>query len=159
MKVTTLYFLILCGTFLHCFSQSKRTRDIYRPDTLCTLIEIKNQPTQVITGPNIVNTWDEEDSFLLSTTSKKHNNYHVMVLRLKPGVKLITLQQLFDLYHIEKKYRGLDVHSNKNSWKFPTSTLVSPTAIKDVKVIKSDDDNSLYINITTVEQPPPGSVL
>jgi hypothetical protein len=82
-----------------------------------------------------------------------------MVLRLKPGTKLITLQQLFDLYHIEKKYRGLDVHSNKNVWKFPTSTLVSPTAIKDVKVIKSDDDNSLYINITTVEQPPPGSVL
>jgi hypothetical protein len=81
-----------------------------------------------------------------------------MVLRLKPGTKLITLQQLFDLYHIEKKYRGLDV-KDKNGYKFRASTLVSPTAIKDVKVKKSEDDNSLYINITSVEQPCPGCII
>jgi hypothetical protein len=127
-------------------------------DTTYTVVEQEGkQPYLLPTMQLILNRDQSNSSFALSSPEHRHH-YHIMVLRLNPDVKLITMAELFTIYHIDKKYWRLPISSNKSDFVYKGTVMVSPDAIIDAKLTKRDDRNEYYINITTRDKPDPDAI-
>lgn len=155
MKIILLFCLFISLNF---FGVAQIKTSPYISDTTYTIVEQQEkQPYLLPTMQLIINSDQVTSSFLLSSSGYKHH-YHAMVIRLDPHVKLITLTELFTLYHIQKKYWHLPVSSNKNDFVYKSSAMVSTDAIIEVKVTKRDNTNDYYINITTKDKPNPNAI-
>ena len=133
----------------------------YKSDTLYTIIEREGIPPQTLKGFGaILSPGEEITSFLLKppVNTKTHHNYYVMILRVEPNVKIISIYDVFNKYHISNQYQNLPIKIDGRIGNAKNVPLFSNTIIQSVTINK-DNNGKSYISITTNHPSPPGSVL
>jgi hypothetical protein len=152
MKIFKILLILLLP--LACMGQASKYHD--RPDTAYTIVEQQGEPPVLLTTTQlIIRESESNSSFLMKSLSDKHR-YHTMVIRLNPGVKLITMAELLTQYHIDIKYWKMPISVNKRDFVQSSKAMVSPAAVTKVEIIKRDDRDQMYINITTCDKPGDG---
>jgi hypothetical protein len=149
-------FKILIILFLPVICIAQPGKYPHKRDTVYTIVEQEGKQSILLSTMQLITRHDESNgSFLMKSLSDKHQ-YHTMVIRLKPGVKLITMAQLFTKYHINITYWKMPISVNKGDFVMSSKAMVSPAAVTNVEVIKRDDRDEMYINITTWDKPGDG---
>jgi hypothetical protein len=95
--------------------------------SVCTQNEFID-PTKVVSGNLMPDSSSKEVCQLLNVDV-------VIVLKLKPGTKLLTLNNVFNLYKINLNDRNLPVEVDEKKVDFPETMLISQNQIDFVKVI------------------------
>ena len=71
----------------------------------------------------------------------------VVVFKMRPDTKVLTLNEVFNIYKIPAKYRTLSVRIDDEMINDPETTLISLNEIGRIQILKSL--KTYYINITS----------
>src|SRR6185437_3452906 len=68
-----------------------------------------------------------------------------LVLKIHPNAKILTLNEFFNLYKVQDKYRNFSIMVDNELIDYPETILISKNQIDNVKIIKDIRGN--YISI------------
>lgn len=95
---------------------------------------------------------DCESSHFYQPTSealKLYGNEHIILTKLKPGVKILNFDQILELYHISKSCKNLPVFVDKQQIIHPKTLVAVRSAIDSVNIVIDPENNQKMISILT----------
>jgi hypothetical protein len=160
---TKIFGLLLCLTACHfCYSQNSGANNNSRTtDTLETkqsiataFYIIKIGHNTLKTTENMIISLDDVDSatsipYGKSVAVCKELGVSIIaIIYPKPGIKFISLKEIFKLFHLASIYDDLPIRIDNDKIKNPETIEAEESEIFTVKVVKQQGSNS-YLNIIT----------
>jgi len=84
-----------------------------------------------------------------SEALRLYGKEHIILIKLKPGIELLNLEQIIALYHLPKSYKSLPVFVDKMQI-IPSETIVGVKSdIDSVNIVTDPENGQKMISIIT----------
>jgi hypothetical protein len=158
-------YIILYLVALSCFAQPRPATNKhlvpYPEHTLYTLLEQQGAKPLFFFQPIniIISTKNSDGSFLMAPHPESRSGMRILVVKVKPHVKLVGIEWLLSKYKIPKKNYDMPVSIDKSKWILPKHSLIDTSFVKSVEILnRKTFPNKRYINMISNYPPNKNSI-